>query len=179
MNQRRVWPEVRNSGIVLCGIVRRKLGRDMSRLVGHALGKFAWHPAWLERGRAIWPEEVVAGRYRPRPREVYDVFNELIEMSQRNGYSSVACGDVILQVMIRCRVGRAVIIDNGWLFVEHDYERRGFEVTFHRHLSLRNDVGRVGWQVDYQTHKGELEDLDSWTFVDVTKVRQAEQMPWI
>lgn len=172
MNRRRVWPEVRDSGLVLCGIVRRKLGRDMSRMVGRAFASLMWHPAWLERGRPMWPEEVVQCRYRPRPPEVYDVFNELIESTQCNGYSVFTRGEVVQQVMIRCRVCRQVIDANGWLLVDHEYERRGFEVSYveYKRSDLRNM--NVSWT--FENWRGEPEDVDkdTWTFLDNSKVQQ-------
>lgn len=75
-------------------------------------------------------DEVEDAKSASIPPEVFEVFNDLITKDLSGGQAVVKQDDVVAALVSRMEVTRQVIFDNGWLNVEHAYEKAGWHVEY-------------------------------------------------
>lgn len=114
----------------------RGLGRERARemkIVGYASGRRTLEACSAEEpradvGRVIKPSDVV----RSIPKQVFDVFNELIAAAGGSKEKTVITQDVVVKRILSKMpdVTRAQVFDRGWLNVEDVYRAEGWTVEY-------------------------------------------------
>lgn len=85
---------------------------------------------WTDLTRPIKPDEVEHLKREGTPAGVFEVFNELIAVSYRDGRATIRQDVVVERIAQKLGVESHEIFAKGWLDVEVAYREQGWKVTY-------------------------------------------------